>query len=970
MKKILFIVLLFSLQLSAQKEANFWYFGENAGLDFSSGSPVALDNGRLNTLEGCSTISDRDGSLLFYTDGSTLYNRNHEVMNFESNGDLASNLGGNSSSTQSGLFVPNPSNENIYYLFTIGTDFVGRNGTPNPGFKFYTIDKTLNNNLGQITFGPVNLAQDSNNIDISDSITEKLTAIQDDCNNIWVIASTFSEFYAYKITGSGVDTDNPVISETEYTFSDKRGYLKASPDGRKIVAADYNGSGNSNLNNNSALILYDFNSETGEISSSFTSLTNPNADGSPYGVEFSSQSNNLYTFSYNVSRDVINIIKFDVTQDNIPDTRELIHTENGGFRGALQLAPDGKIYVSIPNRNFLDVIENPNSNNPRYTKEGVHLASGTTTEQGLPPFIQSFFAPVNLIDNNNRDNIVSGTVQELCEDEILEIRPEIDFSSLTVQSLSWTKENDNSVNVSSENFTINKNLGSGVYLFEATATNDCGRLQVFTNSIEVIFNDKPVINSIPIFEECDFDENPTDFITNFKLSSRENQIYSGTDNVTINFFETTDTTFSKPLNKEEYRNSTPTETSNHQLVAKVTNDKGCFETVAIELKVNSSGLTFYKDVFLCELDNNSSSLKSNGTGNSTFDFNEKTAQIISASNGALNITDYNFDYFLTREDVNLKQNKIVPPFESLYENETNIFIRISLKATNNCESIGQFKIIVRELPMPQGDTEPILLCVSNPIVSPQPNTVSLNANTGVSTDSYVWYLNDEEIIGQTAGSLNVNKAGNYRVEAFRVYNNSTLDNSDDIVCSGYNTFTVFTSNEPIITEVSVLDNQDSFQDNSITIKVDGIGEYEYAINSTLDSDFNKGTENLSFTFTNVSAGLNVIYIKDRNGCGTLTKSETISFLYFQRHFTPNGDGKFDVWKVQGIDNDFYTSISYQIYDRYGKLLKNINQKIEDGWNGNFNGSPLPEDDYWYNIVLVDINGKVIKKTGHFSLIRE
>jgi hypothetical protein len=157
MKKTLFILLLFSLQLSAQKEANFWYFGENAGLDFSSGSPVALDNGRLNTLEGCSTISDRDGSLLFYTDGSTLYNRNHEVMNFESNGDLASNLGGNSSSTQSGLFVPNPSNENIYYLFTIGTDFVGRNGTPNPGFKFYTIDKTLNNNLGQITFGPVKI---------------------------------------------------------------------------------------------------------------------------------------------------------------------------------------------------------------------------------------------------------------------------------------------------------------------------------------------------------------------------------------------------------------------------------------------------------------------------------------------------------------------------------------------------------------------------------------------------------------------------------------------------------------------------------------------------------------------------------------------------------------------------------------------------------------------------------------------
>jgi len=64
----------------SQKEANIWYFGENAGLDFNSGVPVALLDGQLNTREGCATISDKNGNLLFYTDGITVWNRSHKIM--------------------------------------------------------------------------------------------------------------------------------------------------------------------------------------------------------------------------------------------------------------------------------------------------------------------------------------------------------------------------------------------------------------------------------------------------------------------------------------------------------------------------------------------------------------------------------------------------------------------------------------------------------------------------------------------------------------------------------------------------------------------------------------------------------------------------------------------------------------------------------------------------------------------------
>jgi len=60
----------------AQGEANIWYFGQNAGIDFNSGSPVALTNGQLVTDEGCATISNSSGQLLFYhqkEDGSDDY---------------------------------------------------------------------------------------------------------------------------------------------------------------------------------------------------------------------------------------------------------------------------------------------------------------------------------------------------------------------------------------------------------------------------------------------------------------------------------------------------------------------------------------------------------------------------------------------------------------------------------------------------------------------------------------------------------------------------------------------------------------------------------------------------------------------------------------------------------------------------------------------------------------------------------
>ncbi|MEO8237467.1 MAG: hypothetical protein ABI576_05110 [Flavobacterium sp.] len=80
-KRFWFVFLLiFCTSISfSQGEASTWYFGANAGLKFNpDGSVTALNDGKLSTNEGCASIANSNGDLLFYTDGRTakynLYN--------------------------------------------------------------------------------------------------------------------------------------------------------------------------------------------------------------------------------------------------------------------------------------------------------------------------------------------------------------------------------------------------------------------------------------------------------------------------------------------------------------------------------------------------------------------------------------------------------------------------------------------------------------------------------------------------------------------------------------------------------------------------------------------------------------------------------------------------------------------------------------------------------------------------------
>ena len=90
-----------------------------------------------------------------------------------------------------------------------------------------------------------------------------------------------------------------------------------------------------------------------------------------------------------------------------------------------------------------------------------------------------------------------------------------------------------------------------------------------------------------------------------------------------------------------------------------------------------------------------------------------------------------------------------------------------------------------------------------------------------------------------------------------------------------------------------------------------------------------------------------------------------SILGHMKFFSPNGDGINDYWNVLGVSENFQPKTRVYIYDRRGKLLKDLSP-LSKGWDGTYNGLTLPQDDYWFHVYFE--NGK--SYSGHFSLLRQ
>jgi gliding motility-associated-like protein len=377
-------VTIFFLYLSnfcvAQNEANIWYFGKNAGLDFSSGNPVAVSNGQINTDEGVASICDSNGALLFYTDGEKVWNAVHTVM---PNG---AGLFGSFSSSQSAIIVPFISDPKRYYIFT-----VDQLGYPN-GLSYSIVNMSLDNGRGDIEL---------KNQQLLTPVCEKITAVKH-CNgkDIWVITHLWysDAFYAYLVTSSGISTTS-VISHSGRVVNGNVfstiGYLKASPDGSKLAAA----------HNLGGLDLFNFNNSTGIVSNPQSLFLPLEYYQQPYGVEFSPNSQLLYTtvFYYDVNdfKNYNVLLQYNVslpTTSAIIASKEIIYKYNLLTQefGSLQTAVDGKIYMAqFTLEPHISVINSPDQIGAscNFQFSTVQLARNTNSTLGLPTFIQSYWLP-------------------------------------------------------------------------------------------------------------------------------------------------------------------------------------------------------------------------------------------------------------------------------------------------------------------------------------------------------------------------------------------------------------------------------------------------------------------------------------------------------------------------------------------------------------------------------------------------
>lgn len=237
------------------------------------------------------------------------------------------------------------------------------------------------------------------------------------------------------------------------------------------------------------------------------------------------------------------------------------------------------------------------------------------------------------------------------------------------------------------------------------------------------------------------------------------------------------------------------------------------------------------------------------------------------------------------------------------------------------------------------------------------NEDALELTAPIGADGYRWFsinnLGGESLLIE-GENVTITQNGQYRLEAFNLISPS----GSTITCSSFFDFEVISSEGPIINNLQISETALGI---TIVVEASGSGDYEYAID-----DIN-GPYQDSNVFNAVSPGSHTLYARDKNGCGIdqETFTQDITVEGFPKFFTPNGDSRNDYWQfIQPIDGERIIFNSILIFDRFGTFLKQINQESL-GWDGTFNGRPLPSGGYWFK--AIDNMNKEIQ--GNFTLKR-
>jgi hypothetical protein len=354
-----------------QPPSSQWYFGERAGIDFSSGNAVAIfDDNLMSSPEGCASISDTEGNLLFYTNGSTVWNKEHEIM------ENGTQIGGDSTAAQSALIIPFADDNTFFYIFTTEEVY----GDDAYQLKYSIVDIKQDTALGAVVKKGVTLVGRS---------SERITSTGFDSPILLTHEFGNNNFRAYSIQNNGISSPThssigePHRRENQAAQS---GYMKFSPlftDLAVLIPGD------SNL-----VEILDFNFLNGAIENPRLINLDEPAPAQAYGLEYSSNGSNLLI---SIASTPSKILKYDLDSLNSPNAAAAIEatkTEIAGPTlpdyGALQLGPDGVIYLAIENATSVGSITGANNDPPTFQEDALLIndGNGQLSRRGLPNFTQ------------------------------------------------------------------------------------------------------------------------------------------------------------------------------------------------------------------------------------------------------------------------------------------------------------------------------------------------------------------------------------------------------------------------------------------------------------------------------------------------------------------------------------------------------------------------------------------------------
>ncbi len=897
-RKILLTVVLLSVYnfgFSQLQVAN-WYFGNKAGLNFNvpnGNLPTVLFDSSMATIEGCSTISDNNGNLLFYTDGIFVWNKNHIVM------PGGNNLSGSPSSTQSGIIVPNPADNGLYYIFSIDANdqyYPGSN-TALDGLEYTVIDMSLYGGLGGVSSSNNHLTLEASSPNLC---SEKITAVKHfNQHDIWVITHLRNKFYSFLVTDSGVNT-NPVVTTIAPNINpdgfvvNARGYMKTSPNGKYLAIAHYSNLPNalsnqlgSNPNNTisgnsqpGVLALYDFDNATGTVSN-YRAL---DTQGTPYGVEFSPNSEFLYAeldYFTNAGTEQaqwsqgrliqwklenmssVDIANINSSSPNLGSTwAPTTSTSNSGFttrmRGALQLGIDGRLYYSKTRYYsdgigvvgsyrgaFISIIQEPNVegtacdlqinsyeilNPDGASPVGDTSGSNHYVAYGLPPFITSYF-------NNN----VEIDVEEVCEGEEANFNLIIDESVENVTQIIWKMGDGTQYNnVQNVSHTYES---AGTYLIEVELHIGSDGL-IIPVSYELEVFPKPTVQNAKLVQ-CD--GSTVDGKAPFILSLADDDIIvnsNGSSFSIANYESVSDAENEQNPLTEPYINTT-----NPQVIyARVENDYGCFRIAELELSVVDElfELTPWE---VCD--------DASNDGIEEFNLNELEDQINQNSSGT------QFAFYNSRADSEIDQNRIANPTN--YSNQTNPeYVYIRVFNGDDCAALGRVQLVVQQKPEISSDFQDVEVCEGAPVI----------LDPGAGFDEYLWNN------GSTSPTLEVTESGFYSVTVTYNYNNVSCSSTKEVEVIIHQNPEVQNS-ELVQCEDNIIDGLAQFRlSDADAVIVQNSNGSTYQVQYFLSiTDAQGDTNPLPNDYTNVS-NPQMIYakIENNNGCVAYAELE-LSVVY-------------------------------------------------------------------------------------------